>query len=169
MAHQAKDLEIGFLLDFYGELLSDSRREAAELYYNEDLSLAEIAETAGITRQGVRDSIAKARVQLTGYEEKLGLAAKFRAIENGRYLVRSANTGVSSIVGPDGEVLGEQAVLTTGLVSADVYARSNTTPYTQVGYMLVWISFAAQIALIFAQIAYVLVRRFKHQKNAENS
>lgn len=95
--------------------------------------------------------------------------AKFRAIENGRYLVRSANTGVSSIVGPDGEVLGEQAVLTTGLVSADVYARSNTTPYTQVGYLLVWISFAAQIALIFAQIAYVLVRRFKHQKNAENS
>ncbi|MBO5219542.1 MAG: DNA-binding protein [Clostridia bacterium] len=82
MAHQAKDLEIGFLLDFYGELLSDSRREAAELYYNEDLSLAEIAETAGITRQGVRDSIAKARVQLTGYEEKLGLAAKFRAIEH---------------------------------------------------------------------------------------
>lgn len=81
MAHQAKDLEIGFLLDFYGELLSDSRREAAELYYNEDLSLAEIAESAGITRQGVRDSIAKARAQLSEYEEKLGLAAKFRSIE----------------------------------------------------------------------------------------
>ena len=82
MAHQAKDLEIGFLLDFYGELLSDSRREAAELYYNEDLSLAEIAESAGITRQGVRDNIEKAKVQLTGFEEKLGLAAKFRAIEH---------------------------------------------------------------------------------------
>ncbi len=95
--------------------------------------------------------------------------AKFRAIENGRYLVRSANTGVSSIVGPDGAVLGEQAVLTKGLVSADVYARSNTTLYTQVGYLLVWISFAAQIALIFAQIAYALIKRFKHQKNAENS
>ncbi len=82
MAHQAKDLEIGFLLDFYGELLSASRREAADLYYNEDLSLAEIAETAGITRQGVRDSIAKARIQLLEYEEKLGLAAKFRNIEH---------------------------------------------------------------------------------------
>ena len=81
MAHE-KDLEIGLLLDFYGELLSKSRRQAAELYYNEDLSLSEIAEDAGITRQGVRDSIAKAKAQLTEYEEKLGLAAKFRFIEN---------------------------------------------------------------------------------------
>lgn len=81
MAHE-KNLEIGLLLDFYGELLSDSRRQAAELYYNEDLSLAEIAEDAGITRQGVRDSIAKAKAQLTEYEEKLGLAEKFRVIES---------------------------------------------------------------------------------------
>ncbi len=81
MAHE-KELEIGLLLDFYGELLSDSRRQAAELYYNEDLSLSEIAEDAGITRQGVRDSIAKAKAQLTEYEDKLGLAAKFRFIEN---------------------------------------------------------------------------------------
>ncbi|MBQ8509025.1 MAG: DNA-binding protein [Clostridia bacterium] len=76
-----KDLEIGLLLDFYGELLSDSRREAAELYYNEDLSLAEIAENTGITRQGVRDSINKAKAQLYSYEEKLGLAGKFRQVE----------------------------------------------------------------------------------------
>ena len=81
MAAHEKNLEIGLLLDFYGELLSDSRRQAAELYYNEDLSLAEIAEDSGITRQGVRDSITKAKLQLTEYEEKLGLAAKFRFIE----------------------------------------------------------------------------------------
>ena len=81
VAHE-KNLEIGLLLDFYGELISDSRRQAAELYYNEDLSLAEIAEDVGITRQGVRDSIAKAKAQLTEYEEKLGLAEKFRVIES---------------------------------------------------------------------------------------
>ena len=80
MAHE-KDLEIGLLLDFYGELLSKGRRQAAELYYNEDLSLAEIAEEIGITRQGVRDSLNKAKAQVTEFEEKLGLAAKFRAIE----------------------------------------------------------------------------------------
>lgn len=80
MALHEKDLEIALLLDFYGELLSDSRRHAAELYYNEDLSLAEVADEMGITRQGVRDSIEKAKAQLATYEEKLGLAAKFREI-----------------------------------------------------------------------------------------
>ena len=77
-----KNMRFAYLVDFYGELLSDSRREAARLYYNEDLSLAEIAEITGITRQGVRDSIAKARMQLLSYEEKLGLAGKFRSIES---------------------------------------------------------------------------------------
>ena len=43
------------LYDFYGELLTDRQREFFDLYYNEDLSLAEIAENAGISRQGVRD------------------------------------------------------------------------------------------------------------------
>ncbi len=81
MALHEKDLEIALLLDFYGELLSDSRRHAAELYYNEDLSLGEVAEDMGITRQGVRDHIEKAKAQLATYEEKLGLAAKFREIE----------------------------------------------------------------------------------------
>lgn len=75
-----KDFEVSLLLDFYGELLSDTKREAAELYYNEDLSLAEIAENTGITRQGVRDSIEKAKEQLYSYEEKLGLAGKLREI-----------------------------------------------------------------------------------------
>ena len=82
MALHEKDLEIALLLDFYGELLSDSRRHAAELYYNEDLSLGEVAEDMGITRQGVRDHIEKAKVQLATFEEKLGLAAKFREIES---------------------------------------------------------------------------------------
>lgn len=80
MAHE-KNLEVGLLLDFYGELLPESRRTAAELYYNEDLSLAEIAEESGITRQGVRDTVSKAKKQVIEYESKLGLAGKFRAVE----------------------------------------------------------------------------------------
>ena len=59
-----KDLEIGLLLDFYGEMLSPEKREAVRLYYDEDLSLAEIAGDTDITRQGVRDRIEKAKVQL---------------------------------------------------------------------------------------------------------
>ncbi len=93
--------------------------------------------------------------------------AKFRAIENGRYLVRSANTGISSIIAPDGSVLGEQAALTTGMVVADVYARDVQTPYNQVGYLLVWLSFGAQIALIMAQIAYAVVKRYECRNSTE--
>ena len=95
--------------------------------------------------------------------------AKFRAIENGRYLVRAANTGVSSIIAPDGEVLGQQDALTKGLVVADVYARDNTTPYTQMGYLLVWLCFAAQIALVIAQIVLTLIKHRKRYENADNS
>ncbi len=91
--------------------------------------------------------------------------AKFRAIENGRYLVRSANTGVSSIIAPDGRVLGEQAALTTGMVVADVYARQVQTPYSQLGYLFVWICFAAQAVLVLAQIAHAAIKCYKCRKN----
>lgn len=78
----AKDLNIALLLDFYGELLTEKQRDMIELYYDEDLSLGEIAETAKITRQGVRDSIKRGEQQLFEYEEKLGLAAKFQKISD---------------------------------------------------------------------------------------
>lgn len=78
----AKDLTVSFLLDFYGQMLTDKQREVVELYYNADLSLAEIAALSGITRQGVRDSIKRAEGQLKQYEERLGLARQFRAIQD---------------------------------------------------------------------------------------
>ena len=79
----AKNLEISILLDFYGSMLTDKQRDVVELYYNEDLSLAEIAAHSGITRQGVRDSIKRAEAQLREYEEKLGLARRFVEIQAG--------------------------------------------------------------------------------------
>ena len=79
----AKNLDISVLLDFYGDMLTEKQRDVAEFYYNEDLSLAEIAEHSGITRQGVRDSIKRAEFQLLEYEEKLGLYAKFVKIQGG--------------------------------------------------------------------------------------
>ena len=70
-----KNLELGYLLDFYGELLSERKRAVMDMYYNEDLSLAEIAENTGITRQGVRDSIKRA--EETGWQTTLhGLSTK---------------------------------------------------------------------------------------------
>ena len=77
----AKDLTVSILLDFYGEMLTEKQREVVDFYYNEDLSLAEIAEHTGITRQGVRDSIKRGEGTLFMLEEKLGLAQKFQATQ----------------------------------------------------------------------------------------
>ena len=83
----AKDLRITFLLDFYGEMLTEKQRDVVELYYNEDLSLSEIAAHSQITRQGVRDSIKRAEGILLGLEERLGLAKRFRRIQEGLDLI----------------------------------------------------------------------------------
>ena len=71
-----KDLKKAYLLDFYGDVLSNRKKEVLDMYYNEDLSLGEIAEQIGISRQGVRDMIKKGEDELEFLEEKLGLAQK---------------------------------------------------------------------------------------------
>ncbi len=65
------------LLDFYGELLTEKQRECYDLHYNEDLSLAEIAEQSGISRQGVWDNIRRAEAALQDIENKTGLIRRF--------------------------------------------------------------------------------------------
>ena len=75
-----KDLSIAVLLDFYGDLLTEKQARAIDLYYNEDLSLAEISELLGITRQGVRDNIKRAENTMNDTEERLGLVSKFLGI-----------------------------------------------------------------------------------------
>ncbi len=69
------------LLDFYGELLTEKQRECYDLHYNEDLSLSEIAEQCGISRQGVWDNIRRAEAQLREFEEKTGLVRRVRELE----------------------------------------------------------------------------------------
>ena len=64
---------MALLYDFYGDMLTDRQKEFYDLYYNEDLSLAEIAENYGITRQGVRDVIVRAEAILTELEDKTGI------------------------------------------------------------------------------------------------
>ncbi len=80
MADMESRFELIWLLDFYGPLLTEHRRELMRLYCEEDLSLAEIAEQMQITRQGVNDAVQKARRQLMDYEKKLGLAERYRVM-----------------------------------------------------------------------------------------
>lgn len=70
------------LLDFYGELLTEKQRECFDLHYNDDLSLSEIAEQSGISRQGVWDNIRRAQAALDEMEEKTGLVRRFSQIDS---------------------------------------------------------------------------------------
>ena len=78
----SKNLSISLLMDFYGQLLTPKQLEALEYYYNDDLSLAEIADQMIISRQGVRDFIKRGEKQLLEFEDKLGLAEKFEKIKS---------------------------------------------------------------------------------------
>ena len=79
----AKKWEISYLLDFYGDVLTEKQRDVMVQYYNDDYSLAEIAENFGITRQGVRDAIKRGEATLLELEERIGLAARSRVLREG--------------------------------------------------------------------------------------
>jgi len=86
----AKDLSVATLLDTYGNMLTDRQRDVVGYYYCDDLSLAEIAENEGITRQAVRDLIRRAVAQLTEMEQKLGFVAKMQGVYTAVEGIRSA-------------------------------------------------------------------------------
>lgn len=77
----AKNLDITMLLDIYGEMLTEKQQNFLDYYYNDDLSLSEIAENEGITRQGVRDAIKRAEALLYDMEEKLGHCRRFNFLK----------------------------------------------------------------------------------------
>ena len=72
-----KNLNISLLLDFYGDILTKRQNEMLDMYYNEDCSLAEIADSFSISRQGVRSVLKKSETVLIDMENKLQLASRF--------------------------------------------------------------------------------------------
>lgn len=83
MSKVANSIEITMLLDLYGEALTNKQRDYLNFYYNDDLSLSEIAENEGITRQGVRDAIKRAEALLFDMESKLKFSKKLEKINGG--------------------------------------------------------------------------------------
>ncbi len=73
-----KTLQMSMLIDVYGAALTEKQRDVVDLYYNEDMSLGEIAQNSGITRQGVRDSIKRAEFIMTDLEDKLHIVERDR-------------------------------------------------------------------------------------------
>ena len=96
-----KNLDMSYLMDFYGNLLSDKQREIMQMYYQEDLSLSEIASEFGITRQGVRDNIVRAEKELNNYESSLGLWKKFSRITDNLSKIRAIVENNSTVPGFD--------------------------------------------------------------------
>ena len=78
-----RKIELAWLTAFYGGLLTEKQRQVLTLHCEEDLSLAEIAQEAGVSRQGVHDMLTRAAQRLFDMEEKLGMAARFRRMEEG--------------------------------------------------------------------------------------
>ena len=75
-----KNLEIGLLNDYYGGLLTEYQSKVVSMYYDEDLSLAEIADEVNVSRQAVRDVLVRSANKLNEYEDKLGLVSKLSKI-----------------------------------------------------------------------------------------
>ena len=78
-----RKIELAWLMAFYGGMLTDKQREVLTLHCEEDMSLAEIAQETGVSRQGVHDMLTRTAQRLTDMEEKLGVAARFRRMQNG--------------------------------------------------------------------------------------
>ena len=79
---EGKKVHMALLFDFYGELLTEKQQRFFDLYHNDDLSLSEIAELEGISRQGVRDVLVRAEAQLTETEEKIGMIRRFMELQS---------------------------------------------------------------------------------------
>ncbi len=84
-----KDLHFSLLIDFYGNLLAPKMKDALELYYNEDLSLSEIAQHMNITRQGVRDNIKRGEQFLSETEQRVGFFKKYSGLEDQMEQIRN--------------------------------------------------------------------------------
>lgn len=91
----AKNLEMSYLLDFYGEVLTDKQRDMMQQYFNMDLSLSEIADNFNITRQGVRDAIKRGEATLTQLEDQIGFAGKYRDIVSGVEQIKTLAQNIS--------------------------------------------------------------------------
>ena len=106
-----KKIELCWMLSFYGELLTQSQREIAQYYFEEDLSSTEIAQQLNISRQSVHDTLSRVEKKLREFEEKLGLCARFERIE--RELVRCRE--LLGKIHPRDESVQEYALLSSRL------------------------------------------------------
>ena len=91
-----KNLKLAYLLDIYGDVLDDHTRSVMKAYYDDDLSLSEIAEGEGISRQGVRHVIKKGEEQLSLLDDALGLADHYEKLDGATQLIKDIKSSLDS-------------------------------------------------------------------------
>ena len=89
-------LELILLYDYYGNLLTDRQRECFELRYDQDLSLGEIGEELGISRQGVHDNLSRTETLLRNMEQKTGCAKRDQTCRDAAKVIESAAQKLSN-------------------------------------------------------------------------
>ena len=111
-----KDMKVAYLLDFYSEALDSHTAAVMKSYYNDDLSLAEIASGVGISRQGIRHLIKKGEEQLFFLEERLSLAKKHSELTEGieRLEALSAKLSARGLDSESRELLSVIEILAKG-------------------------------------------------------
>ena len=92
-------LQMSLLLDYYGELLSQKQRTCFDLYYNQDLSLSEIAAELGVSRQGVHELLARAEATLGEFERVTGCIARDRRLESALDTITQNAQALASVPG----------------------------------------------------------------------
>lgn len=106
-----KRVELSLLMDFYGPLLTEKRRDVMRLYCDEDMGLQEIADQLDISRQGVYDAVKTASAALERYEEALGLADRYRRIGKEIRTCRELLSSVRAEPGSEGALSDAKSAL----------------------------------------------------------
>ncbi len=125
-----KDMRFPLLLDTYGAMLSERKREIIDYYYNEDYSLSEISELTGISRQGVRNSIKKSEEEILSLEDRLGFVQKNEALTK---LCKSVIAELTDISSSDSLSTLDSARIkkTTDRLNMMLFAFSGTAELTE--------------------------------------
>ena len=92
-----KNMKVAYLLDFYADLLDEHVRSVMKAYYEDDLSLAEIASDVGISRQGIRHLIKKGEERIEFFENRLGLAKRYDELSSVAEKLSEANKRIKTI------------------------------------------------------------------------
>ena len=95
-----KNMRLAYLFDFYIELFDEHTKQIMRAYYEDDLSLAEIAAGEGISRQGVRHIIKKCEEQILEFEEKLSLAQRYEAYEEAITKLKRLHSSIDEGISP---------------------------------------------------------------------